>query len=334
MESESDRFLYNYFNYYMLSRVAWDAGTDVDAVIAEHHRLMFGAAADDMAKFYSTLEDKWLGHIMGNVVDTALGPQTTPPTNAKLWGEIYSAEVVAGLDRLLDDAAGKVPPDSLEARRIALFRREFLGGLKTASERFKKHSDAVKSLVWEPGKGGLALDHLFGKYKAGGVPAKVKTVVSMENGADSLTFTFECEEPSTEKTVAMRRSHDDSEIWRDNGVEIFLNTSADKLTFYHFLVNSAGSFSDSKCVKPGTGFPKADYNWESGAKVKVSVGDGRWTAVVEIPKSALGEIAPRFPAEFLRTRNVSGEVTSYFNWSPYSRGIDELENMGTLVMPR
>ena len=35
---------------------------------------------------------------------------------------------------------------------------------------------------------------------------------------------------------------------------------------------------------------------------------------------------------YLRTRNASGEVTSYFNWSPYSHGIDELENMGTLVM--
>lgn len=124
--------------------------------------------------------------------------------------------------------------------------------------------------------------------------------------------------------------------WSCSSVEEIYNINRLLLDEGHrvTILTSAGSFSDSKCVKPGIGFPKADYNWESGAKVKVSVGDGRWTAVVEIPKSALGEIAPRFPAEFLRTRNVSGEVTSYFNWSPYSRGIDELENMGTLVMPR
>ena len=330
MESESDRFLYNYFNYYMLSRIAWNADTDVDAVIAEHHRLMFGAAADEMAKFYDALEDRWLDRIMGNLVETELGPQVVPPTNTKLWGEIYSADVVAGLDGLLDRADAKVTPGSLESRRIALFRREFLGGLKAASDRYRKHSDAVKSLVWKPSKGPLSLDRQFGVRKGAEPPPKVNTAVSLENHADSFVFTIRCEEPSIGKMVAKRRVHDDEEIWQDNGVELFLNVSADRVNHYHFFVNSAGSFSDAKCVKAGTRFSANDFKWESGAKVGVTVEPGVWTATLDIPKASMGGIAGKFPVEFLRSRNVEGVPLSFFSWSPYSRLIDELENFGTL----
>lgn len=331
MESESDRYLYNYFNYYMLSRIAWNADTDVDAVIAEHHRLMFGKAAGEMARFFALLEDKWLDDIMSNSVDTELGPMLTPPTDVKLWGEIYSCDVVSELDAMLDRASAKVGRSSMEGRRIELFRREFLGALKKETSRFKKHRALVESLVWEPEKGDLSLEHQFGVRKGSKPPTKVSTVVSVENLRDSFVFTVKCEEPHTSRMVAKNREHDNQEIWQDNSVEIFLNVSGDRVNHYHFFVNSAGSFSDAKCVKAGKKFSKADYKWESGAKVKVEVGEGTWTAVIDIPKANMGNIAERFPVEFLRNRNVDGLPASYFNWSPYSRLIDELENFGTMA---
>jgi hypothetical protein len=332
MESESDKFLYNYLNYYMLSRICWNADTDVDATLAEHHRLMFGAAADEMAGLYSRLEDIWLEKIMGNSVDTALGPQITPPTQTKLWGEIYSPAAIAEMDGMIARALAKVPAGSLEARRVEFFGREFLGGLRAASQRHSERMAAIAALTWEPAKGSLALDNPFGSSKKRGIPPGIGTKVSLENRADAFVFTFECDEPQTAKMVAPARKHDDTEIWRDNCVEIFLNTSGDKLNYYHLLVNSAGALTDSKCVKPGVGFAKGSYEWESGAKVKVSVVEGGWKAVIEVPKASLGEIADRFPAEFLRTRNVTGEPQSYLNWSPFSHGIDELESLGTLVL--
>ena len=333
MESESDKFLYNYLNYYMLSRICWNADTDVDAVLAEHHRLMFGAAADEMASLYSKLEDIWLDKIMGNSVDTALGPQITPPTQTKLWGEIYSPATIAEMDGMIDRAMAKVKPGSIEARRIEFFRRGFLSEMRAASERHRERMAAIASLVWEPAKGSLALDHPFGDSKKRAVPPGIDTKVSLESRGGSLVFTFECREPHTDRMVAPKRAHDDSEIWRDNCVELFLNTSGDKLNYYHLFVSSSGSFADSKCVKPGVGFAKGSYTWESGAKVKVSVEKDRWTAVIDIPKSSFGEMVDRFPAEFLRTRNVEGEPQTYLNWSPFSRGIDELESLGTLVLP-
>ena len=125
-ESESDRWIYNYLNYYVFSRLCWNPEADVEAILAEHHRLMFGAAAQEMAEFFDTLERCWM-KVVANPFDTPLGPGVCKaPTEEELRTKIYSPEVLSRLDALLRDAAAKVTAGSLEARRIALFRREFL----------------------------------------------------------------------------------------------------------------------------------------------------------------------------------------------------------------
>ena len=125
-ESESDRWIYNYLNYYVFSRVCWNPDADVEAILAEHHRRMFGAAAQEMAAFFDTLEACWMT-VVAHPCDTPLGPGVCKaPTEEELRTKIYLPEMLARLDALLRDAAAKVAADSLEARRIALFRREYL----------------------------------------------------------------------------------------------------------------------------------------------------------------------------------------------------------------
>ena len=125
-ESESDRWIYNYLNYYVFSRVCWNPEADVEAILAEHHRLMFGAAAQAMAEFLDTLEACWM-KVVAHPFDTPLGPGVCKaPTEEELRTEIYSPEVRTRLAALLREAEAKVAAGSLEARRIALFRREFL----------------------------------------------------------------------------------------------------------------------------------------------------------------------------------------------------------------
>ena len=122
-ESESDRWIYNYLNYYVFGRVAWDTSVDVDAILAEHHRLMFGAGTADMARFFDLLEDLWVGEVAGRARDTPVGPVLVRPDPRRLWTEIYSLANLAKLKACLDGAARAVPAGSLEARRVALFRR-------------------------------------------------------------------------------------------------------------------------------------------------------------------------------------------------------------------
>ena len=134
-ESESDRWIYNYLNYYVFSRLCWNPEVDVEAILAEHHRLMFGAAAKEMAEFFDTLESCWM-KVVANPFDTPLGPGVCKaPTDAELWTKIYSPDVLARLAKLLDNAEAKVAHGALEMRRIALFRREFLLPLRSRGTR-------------------------------------------------------------------------------------------------------------------------------------------------------------------------------------------------------
>ena len=125
-ESESDRWLYNYLNYYVFARICWNPEADVEAILAEHHRLMFGAAAKEMAAFFDTLEACWM-KVVAHPYDTPLGPGVCEaPTDDELRTKIYSPKVLSRLAAFLRDAEAKVAAGSLEARRIALFRREYL----------------------------------------------------------------------------------------------------------------------------------------------------------------------------------------------------------------
>ena len=129
-ESESDRWLYNYLNYYVFSRLCWNPAADVEEILAEHHRLMFGAAAPEMAEFFNALERCWM-MVVATPYDTPRGPGVCEaPTEDELRANIYTPALLDHLKSLLDSAEAKVERNSLEARRIALFRREYFAPLE------------------------------------------------------------------------------------------------------------------------------------------------------------------------------------------------------------
>ena len=128
-ESESDHWVYNYLNYYVFSRLCWNPELDIETMLAEHHRLMFGAASNEMAEFFDTLESCWM-EVVSKPYDTPLGPGVCKaPTEEELREKIYPPAVLMRLDSLLREAEAKVGRGSVEARRIALFRREYFAPL-------------------------------------------------------------------------------------------------------------------------------------------------------------------------------------------------------------
>jgi len=146
-ECECDKAIYNHLNYYVFSRVAWDASTNVKAVVDEYHELMFGAGAGDMAEFNRLLERKWLKEVTGRIEDTSVGPVAKPPSSYQLWHDVYSREVREELRGYLRSAASKVARGSLEHRRIALMKREFLDPIVEEAEKFEKETNVAAGLA-------------------------------------------------------------------------------------------------------------------------------------------------------------------------------------------
>ena len=148
-DSYSDKTIYNYLNYYVFGKVAWNGKVDVDALLSEHHKLMFGAAAREMAKFFDALEDKWINGVLGREgcsVNGPIGPVVLPPSAYELWTRIYTPADMDEWEGLFRSAAKRVGKDTIEARRIAFFRREFLDPLARQSRDFAAASSVAAEL--------------------------------------------------------------------------------------------------------------------------------------------------------------------------------------------
>lgn len=152
LETESERSIHHYFNYYVFSKIAWDPKTDVDALIADHHEKMFGKGAAAMAEFYGLLEDMWIGEIAGNVKETIYGPQAVVPSEYDIWTKVYSPAFVARLAALCDRATAAVGADTSEAKRIAFIRKHYLEPLKKSAAAYKDAISVSRGLKERAGR--------------------------------------------------------------------------------------------------------------------------------------------------------------------------------------
>lgn len=337
VESESDRFIFNYLNYYVFSHVAWNAKTDVDALLREHHRLMFGAAAAEMEKVYELLERKWIREVAGRISDSPRGPVAAPPSEYVLWNEVYSEQVLKGIGKLFDSAAAKVGPGSVEAERIAFFRREFLGRLTEARNASCANADALRGLEYRMTDfNGDVLKLVPHRHRMGSSDELVDTEVKVWRTDLHLQVAFRCKEPYLDRVSTATRAPDDPELWKDNSVEIFLNPSGDRANCIHLTVNSDGVLADRRVTVSGRTETSSDQRWHSEALVRIQRGFQSWTATVSIPLARIGESADRMPANFCRNRVLTGGFgyQVHYQWSPSAARFSDAEHWGTLIDSR
>ena len=147
LQNLSDNWICEYLNRYVFGKVMWNPSVDVEALLDEHHRLMFGAAAPEMKRFFEEIERLYVTRVAGRTLDTALGPQSEVPSPYELFVRIYSPGTVDALAATLDRAASCVPADSLEARRIALVRREMFDPLARRTRAYVASIDVEKGLA-------------------------------------------------------------------------------------------------------------------------------------------------------------------------------------------
>ena len=333
-ESESDRTIYHYLNYYVFSRVMWDMDTDVDAVLDEHYSLMFGPAADEMKAFYELLEEKWTRGIAGNVMDTELGPVMSAPTEHDLWTKVYSPEARAAMKAVIGKAAAKVEPSSIEGRRIAFFRRCYFDGLAEGAKAWQAKTDAAAACRWEPASGKkISLTWYSGDKES---KERVKTEIALRRDGDAYVFVFDCEEPKMDELSVIDRERDDPETWKDSGVELRICADGDRTHYYHFIVNAKGCVADAKGFKPGRTrwIGWHDWKWDSGATARVTARADGWTMELSVPVAVLGESSRNLPIEFLRSRVLkSGKDSGYYKWGQVTPELDNYEFYGTVQLP-
>ena len=332
-ESETDHWMFHYLNYYVFSRVAWNSKVDVDALLDEHYRLMFGAAAAELKEVYESLEDKWVRGVAGRVVETELGPLNAPPPECVIWEELYSQAEIARLEGIFDLAERKLGPDSTELRRVRFIRREFMGPLRDESGKYARKLADIRNMKWTRGDKPIELQPFFYGHRK---PTTMWTQVRLERKDGKLVVEYRVAEPYLKQDGRVRavanRPNDQSAAFGDDCVEFVLNPSGDRSTFYQFCATSKGAWTDARGKRVGKRLTEFDVGWNSGAAVTVSETDIGWTARFEIPLSALGEVKESFPANFARFRNVEGpaNASGYYSWNPYLRELRDMDLYATV----
>ena len=336
-EASGDRWVCDLLNGYVFSKVMWDWNTDVEKLLNDHCRRMYGPAAPQMNKFYRELENLWMNQVLGELVQTSDGDDWKIPTRRRLYTEIYSPSKIKEINDLLDQAEKTVARSPQCLSRVKFMRKELWQPVVDEASKFQ--SEAVNRTVWTlyaAEAGAVTLDGRLDEAewnKAEPVwltanhprqKAEVHTRVKMLQDKDNFYFGFEADEPETEQLVVKtNRKADDTEVWRDNGGEIFLSTDLTSEFIYQFMFNSAGAKSDLK-----NSLYKVDPSYDSGFEVKTNVVPGRmWTAEVRIPRKSMPELEGKtsFVGNFTRHRVLNGKKvgTEYYAWFPKKRNIPE-----------
>ena len=144
-ESECDRFFFNHLNYYVFSKVCWDNSTDVNAVLDEYFRLMYGAAAPEAKAFCEALENRFLDRMVGQVENTPAGPMAKAPSVHEVWTDVYGPKILGEWEALLDRGAAKLAAGSIEAKRFKVFRDELFGVMRRTGEAYLDATDSTRN---------------------------------------------------------------------------------------------------------------------------------------------------------------------------------------------
>ncbi|HWL51519.1 MAG TPA: carbohydrate-binding family 9-like protein [Chthoniobacteraceae bacterium] len=335
-----DFYLFKYINAYVANKVFWDPTVDVEELLAEHDRLMFGSAAETMGNVYRRFEEHWTKAIRGNTVETDLGETAVPPSDYTLWNEIYSGDEMQRLNALFDRAEQQAAAEPGPLERVRFMRQNLFGPLVNAREAYTRVADQVRHLKADAPmlKAGEVSAAAWNEAEALHLhpyddrqPSTVETVVRVLRDERHLHLLFECQEPEIGDMVAETHEDDSTMIYKESCVEVFLNPSGDRMNYFQISVNPLGAVTDAAGVKQGQS-EALDREWQSGVRCKTEMGKAGWRVEMAIPLERLGTINPEgFPVNFTRARVIQGRKKELFSWSPYlEHGFHDLGNFGTL----
>ena len=343
LESETDFWLFNAMNYYVFGKVMWNVSTDVDALLDEHLKLMYGPAAAQMKEFYDTLERHWLKDIMSNIRDTTAGPVAVIPSQFDIWTKIYGPKEIARINKLFDDAEKAAAKDKMALKRVKFMREHLFGQIINGAKRFSKQNEDNKAwtIYVQPVTEKITIDGKLDEavwQKAAPVwmlprtkeKVEVHTRVRMLADKEYFYVGIEADEPHTAKMLCAKRQFDENAMWQDNLVELFFAANAQTDTIYQIMLTSAGMVCDLRTT-PGM----LNHSWNSGLVFKPGVVPGKkWIAEARIPRKSMPELkGDTFSVNFTRGRKLDPAIKviePYYTWSRF--GKQKPENCGIAVM--
>ena len=169
------------------------------------------------------------------------------------------------------------------------------------------------------------------------VAAKSQTTARATYDGKAIYIALRCEEPTQPNSEKL--APNDMAMFKGDVAEVFINVTRSDSMFFHFAINSSGSFWAAHHLKDKP--EPLTQPWEHAARVEQ---DG-WTAELAIPWSILGisgppaqvtntpagnMYIPRPPPPFrVNLARERPEANEYSSWAPVAKSFLETGNFGT-----
>ena len=269
-----------HISLYVWMKALWNPDFDVDAVIDEFCRRMFGPAADTMHELVTMQIDGW---------EKSRWPGGNLSPKA-IYEISYPRKDVLRMEALLKAAREQAAGDELILKRLDYYAgpmEVFFNESKAYAEGSQRTVLVAKKVGEDPVIDGKLGDDAWKQAEAVSLiraldrkqpkpqfPTTLKAVWTL----DGVTFGFRMAEPAPHNLARDIRGRDDSLAWWNDNVEIFLDVAGQRLDYYQLIVNPNAAILD------GHG---RDTEWTcEGLKAKAHVGADFWSLEVYVPYAA------------------------------------------------
>ncbi|MBR4674896.1 MAG: DUF4838 domain-containing protein [Victivallales bacterium] len=326
LEDETDFEIFNHIDFYIYSKISWNLDLSVKEILDDYYRHMYGSAAPILEAFFNEMEELWCNKVIGNSVDTAIGPVTKLPTDFEVWKNIYSPEKRQKWTAMFEKALKQTAKEPEAQKRVAFMKQEYLGRILNAGKAFEGRVGLINDWKVEvPGEVWLRA------YK--GEVNEVSTKVSIQRENGNFVFTYDCEEPNMEDIKEICTERDAEKTFSDSCVELLINPSGDRKNYYHFIANANGTLYDASYKLNEK--PDIAWNCQGASATAVKREDG-FTIAISIPEASIAPFKPEgFPVNFARNRSMKTIIVKeiYYQWSPVAgRSFHSIEQFGILCL--
>ena len=175
--------------------------------------------------------------------------------------------------------------------------------------------------VWEQAE---IADNFYRVEGAHGVPAELGTKAMVLYDANTLYVGVHCDEPNM-KALRETQTRRDAPVWRDDTVQVLLDTYHDQRNCYVLAVNTLGTQMDAK-ISNESNFDQA---WDADWDAKIQKNGNHWTAEMAIPFSELrfDPEATTWGINFARPHPMEGVR---YTWADTGNDFSRVSEFGTL----
>ncbi len=302
----------NHLMYYIQAKLYWNPDLDMKAMLDEYYKLFYGPASPEMKEFFEFSEKVWM---------------RPGSRGISLSRGFLKPEDIDHYFDILKKAKAKTERGSNYYKRIELLENE-MSPLKNLFDDLKRTGPIVRG-NWATGKmpkidGDLTkpfwLDKKRNKWyrmknnKTGKRVADAQAAfVAFRKARNDLIIGIKCNEDKMASLAAKCNTPDNSSIFNDDVVEIYIETP--QRSYFKIVINPNGTLFDECTDTEIAARETKPVMWTPGIKAAAKKGKDSWSVEIAIPLKDFGSIGPSrahpWGINVCRTRFAGGKLETF-----------------------